>query len=90
MAERRGRFTNKLFTWLVIFLIGGAAGWYVRDQQYENIQEELDRVKQELRDTREQLSERSRRAGEGIRRGAEAAADSTKAAVREMMGDTAN
>lgn len=87
MAEKRS-FTSRLLTLLIVFLIGGAAGWYVRDQQYENIQEELAQVREELKDTQQELKERTRRAGEGIRAGAAAAADSTKAAVREMVGDT--
>ena len=89
MAEKRS-FTSRLMTWVIVFLVGGAAGWYVRDQQYENIQQELSQVRQELKSTREELRERTRRAGQELRGGAEAAADSAEGAVREMVGDTSN
>ena len=78
------RIMMKLIGWLMIFGAGAAAGFYVRDQQQH------EKIRQAVEEAREELMERGRRAGEDIRAGAQVAADSARAAVREMIGDTAN
>jgi uncharacterized protein HemX len=91
MAERRRRITIKLVMWLIVFGAGVAVGFYVRDQQqHERIQEAVEQARREVERASEEMMERGRRAGEGLRAGAQAAADSTRAAVREMLGDTAH
>jgi len=89
MAEREGRFWRWLLPKLLIFALGVAAGWYVRDRQAEDLQQAYEQARTELRELRqtgEQVLERGKRAGESLREGAKAAADSTKAAIDEIKG----
>ncbi len=91
MSEIRRKIGGKLLWWLILFGSGAATGFYVRDQQqHERIQEAVARAREDMGKASEEFIERGRRAGEDIRAGAQAAADSTRAAVREMMGDSAN
>lgn len=92
MGERRRRLAFWLLARLFIFALGVAAGYYARDrQQHKKIQEAVERVRAELQDVGragQEVIERGRRAGEGVRAGARAAAESTRAAVEEIVGDS--
>lgn len=91
MGEMKRKLGGKLLLWLILFGAGTATGFYVRDQQqHERIQEAVEQAREDMEQAREELMQRGRRAGEDIKAGAQAAADSTRAAVREMMGDSAN
>jgi uncharacterized protein HemX len=82
--EAMRRFWRRLFTWLIFFAAGAAVGFYVRDQQQHK------KIQEAVEDARQEMQQRAERAREGIEAGARAAADSTRAAVREMLGDSAN
>ena len=94
MAEKRRRLIVWLLPKLLIFVAGGAVGYYARDYAEQG---ELDRVRaayeqavaelDELKESGRDVLERGRRAGESLRSGAEAAVDSTKAAVDEIKGE---
>ncbi len=93
MAERRRRFAMWLLLRLLIFAAGVAVGYYARDNElervrgaYEQALTELDELKQST----QEIIERGRRAGESLRAGAEAVADSTKAAMEEIKGESKN
>ncbi len=90
MGERRRGLVARLAPWLVVFVAGGAAGYYVRDtQQDERVREAVERRLAEMEERGQQAVERGRRVTEGVKAGAKAAAESTKAAVKEMGGDSA-
>lgn len=85
MAERRKRFIRWLLPKLIIFAIGVALGYYVRDRQGTDFKDLYEETLAELEDLREagsDMIERGRRAGEAMK----AAADTTKAAVEEVTG----
>jgi hypothetical protein len=91
MAERRRGFVRWLLPKLLIFVLGVAAGYYVRDNELSELREAYQQAVDELTELREttgDMIERGRRAGESVRSGAEAAVDSTKAAVEEIKGDS--
>ena len=91
MAEKRRRsFWGWLLPKLLIFVLGVGAGWYVRDQQAEDLQQAYEQTRAELQELKragEQALQRGRRAGESLREGAKAAADSTKSALDEIRGN---
>ena len=97
MAEKRRRLIGWLLPKLLIFVAGGAVGYYARDYAEHG---ELDRIRsayeqavtelEELKQSGQEALERGRRAGESLRSGAEAAVDSTKAAVEEIKGEPKN
>lgn len=77
---------------LIIFAVGIGLGWYARDRQHDDLRDAYDEAVAELealRETGEGVIQRGRRAGENLRAGAQAAADSTRAAVKEIVGDSA-
>jgi hypothetical protein len=70
---------------LIVFAIGVALGYYVRDQQqtdFKDLYEQTRAELEQLRETGEDVIERGRRAGEAMK----SAADSTKSAVEEVTG----
>lgn len=91
MAERRKRFLMWLLPKLIVFAVGIGLGYYVRDRQQDDLRDAYQEAMAELKELRaagEDVVERGRRAGEGLRAGAKAAADSTREAVREIVGDS--
>lgn len=87
MTERRRKLFWKLFPWLFVFGLGFAGGFYVRDQQqHERLQEAVENAREEMQDAGLEAIERARRAGSDFGAGAEAAAESTKAAFRRLLG----
>lgn len=86
MAERRkGR--GRLLLWLILVGLGFGAGWYVRDRQAEReVQQAAARARQEMEQVGLEAIDRARRAGGDLRAGAQAAADSVRAAFREILG----
>ncbi len=89
----RIRFMRWLLPRLIILAAGIAIGYYARDQQGKELKRAYEETVAELAEMREagqDLIERGRRAGEGLRAGAEAAADSTRAAVEEIVGESKN
>jgi hypothetical protein len=92
MAERRRRIVRWLLVRLIIFAAGFAAGFYVRDQRYQDLQERYERAAAELealQESAEDVIDRGRRAGESLREGAEAAAETMEAA-EELTGRREN
>lgn len=90
MAEKRRRgFVARLIPWLLVFVLGGAAGYYVRDQQQSRqLQEAVARAQQDVQQKAVEAIRRGRRAGENVGAGAKVAADSAIAAFRQLTGDT--
>lgn len=87
MTTKRRSLAARLFPWLLMFLVGGAAGYYVRDRQAnERMQEAVQQTRQEMERAALEAIGRARRAGADLSAGAEAAADSTRAAFRELTG----
>jgi uncharacterized protein HemX len=88
MAERRsGR--GRLVLWLILVGLGFGAGYYARDRQAEReVQEAAVRAREEMEHAGLEAIERARRAGGDLRAGAQAAADSVRAAFREILGNT--
>lgn len=71
----------------ILLLAGFAAGYYVRDQrQDDELRQAVHRAREEMRDAGLEAIDRARRAGAGFASGAEAAAESTRAAFRELVG----
>lgn len=84
--RRRGLGARLLWT-IVLFALGAGTGYYVRDRQQRNeVREAVQRARGEMEDAALEAIERARRAGGDLRSGAEAAAESTKAAFRELVG----
>lgn len=85
--SRGGGFFSRLLRLVLVFAIGAGVGYYVRDRQQRN---EVSRAVEHAREDAERAAlgaiERARRAGGDLRAGAEAAAESTKAAFRELVG----
>ena len=82
---------RRLFAQLVrlalAFVIGAAAGYYVRGQrQDDEIRTAAERAREEVEAAGLEAIERAREAGSGLVAGAEAAAESAKAAFRELIG----
>ncbi len=93
MAERRRRFAMWLLPRLLIFAAGVAVGYYARDNELERVRGAYEQALAELgelKQSTQEMIERGRRAGERFRAGAEAAADSTKAAMEEIKGESKN
>jgi hypothetical protein len=85
MAERRKKFIRWLLPKLIVFAIGVAVGYYVRDRQqtdFKDLYEQTLSELEDLRETGEDMIERGRRAGEAMK----AAADTAEAAVEEVTG----
>lgn len=86
MARRGGVF-SRLVWWAVLFGAGLGIGYSVRDRQQRNeVQEAVKRARDEAEGAALGAIERARRAGGDLRAGADAAAESTKAAFRELIG----
>lgn len=86
MSPRRRRFLARILPWLIVFAAGVTTGYYVRDrQQDEKIQEAAERARREMERVGLEAIERAQSAGEELRAGARAAAESTKAAFRELL-----
>ncbi len=84
--KRRSAFT-RLLPWLVVFVLGGAAGYYVRDRQaHDRMQETVEQTRRQMERAALEAIGRAQRAGSDFGAGAEAAAESTKAAFRELTG----
>lgn len=91
MADRRRRIAFWIFTRALIFLAGAALGYYVRDQRGADLRQAYEQAVMELEElkrTGSDVIDRGRRAGEELRGGAEAAAESTRGAIEEVVGDT--
>ncbi len=87
MAEKRKGLMAWLAPWLLMFAAGAATGYYMRDrQQHEKVLEAADKAREEMETAGLEAIERARRAGSDFRAGADAAAESTKAAFRELVG----
>ena len=83
MAKERRR--SGLLGFLVVFLLGGAAGYWFRDRQAnEEIAAAASDARQRVEATALEAIQRAQRAGSDLAAGAEAAAESTKAAFREL------
>ena len=86
MAIKRRRLLARLSPWLIVFVAGVGVGYYARDQrQDEKLREAAERARQEMEQVGLDAIERAQSAGEGLRAGAQAAAESTKAAFRELV-----
>ena len=91
MTERRRRLVAKLTPWMVVFGLGVATGFYVRDrQQHKLLQEAVDNARREMEAVGLEAIERAREAGSDLSAGAEAVAESTKAAFRRLLGGSGN
>lgn len=87
MTTKRRSMLARLLPWLVIFVLGGVAGYYVRDRQAKDrVEEAVVRKQQEMERAALEAIGRARRAGADFGAGAEAAAESTRAAFRELRG----
>ena len=85
MAKERRR--SGLLGFLIIFLLGAAAGYWFRDRQAdEQIAAAATDARQRVQATALEAIQRAQRAGSDLAAGAEAAAESTKAAFRELTG----
>jgi uncharacterized protein HemX len=88
MQERRKSLMARLAPWLFVFALGAAAGYYVRgERQQDEIQDAVEEARRDMEQAGMEAIERARRAGGDLRAGAEAAADSARAAFRELLGD---
>lgn len=87
MAQARRGFFSRVIWWVVLFGLGAGAGYYVRDRQQRNeVREAVERARGDAEQAALGAIERAKRAGGDLRAGAEAAAESTKAAFRELVG----
>ncbi len=76
---------RRLTGYLLVFLLGGAAGYYVRDARHdEQLESAVRDAREEMRDAGLRAIERARRAGENLKAGAGAAADSARAAFDQL------
>jgi len=83
MAKERRR--SGMLGFLVVFLLGAGAGYWFRDRRAdEQIAAAASETKQRVQATALEAIERAQRAGSDLTAGAEAAAESTKAAFREL------
>jgi hypothetical protein len=93
MADRRRRFWGWLLPRLLIFAVGVAVGYYARDRETRRVSEAYEQAVVELerlKATGQDMIDRGRRAGESLKAGAETVADSTKAAVESIKGESKN
>ncbi len=92
MAQMGKRLLAKLLPWLFVFAAGVAVGFYVRDQQqHKRIERVYEEARRDLERTAQEAMEIGRRASEDLQasvRAARVAAESTKAALRELTGDS--
>ena len=87
MNNRRRGLVRALAPWVVVFGIGVGVGFYVRDrQQHERLQDAVESAREQMEEAGLEAIERARRAGADLTAGAEAAAESTKAAFRRLVG----
>lgn len=83
MAKKRSR--SGLLSFLVVFLLGAVAGYVFRDRRAdEQVRTAAVEARQQMEATALEAIERAQRAGSDLAAGAEAAAESTKAAFREL------
>jgi hypothetical protein len=76
MSQETGRFRTTLVIWLVVFGLGFASGFFVRDRQQDGrVEEALAKGRAEA----QAALERSVRAGKKLQEG-------TRAAAQELMG----
>ena len=91
MARMGRRLLAKLLPWLFVFAAGVAVGFYVRDQKHKQIEQAYEETRRDLERTAQEAMEIGRRASEDLRasvRAARVAAESTKAALHELTGDS--
>ncbi len=92
MARMGRRLLAKLLPWLFVFAAGVAVGFYVRDQQqHKRIERAYEEARRDLERTAREAMEIGRRASEDLQasvRAARVAAESTKAALHELTGDS--
>ncbi len=92
MARMGRRLLAKLLPWLFVFAAGVAVGFYVRDQQqHKRIERAITEARRDMERTAQEAMEIGRRAGEDFQasvRAARVAAESTKAALHELTGDS--
>ncbi len=70
---------------LVVFLLGAVAGYLFRDRQTDQqMRAAAAEARQQMEATALEAIQRAQRAGSDLAAGAEAAAESTKAAFREL------
>ena len=87
MSQLRRGLIRTLAPWTVVFGLGVGVGFYVRDrQQHERLQDAIENAREEMEEVGAEAIERARRAGADFGAGAEAAAESTKAAFRRLLG----
>jgi len=83
MAKERRR--SGLLGFLIIFLLGAGAGYWFRDRQADQqIAAAASDARQKVEATALDAIQRAQRAGADLAAGADAAAESTKAAFREL------
>jgi hypothetical protein len=86
MAGRRRGPSARLLFLLFVFGAGGVSGYYFRDrQQQEKVQDAVENAREEMERASLDAIDRAKRAGGDLRAGAEAAAESTRAAFRELL-----
>ncbi len=92
MARMGRRLLAKLLPWLFVFAAGVAVGFYVRDQgQHKRIERAIAETRRDMERTAQEAMERGRRVSEDFQasvRAARVAAESTKAALHELTGDS--
>ncbi len=87
MSQLRKGLLRAVGPWIVVFGLGVGVGFYVRDrQQHERLEEAIESAREEIEEAGVEAIERARRAGADFGAGAEAAAESTKAAFRRLLG----
>ena len=87
MAKRG--LAARFLPWLFVFGMGVGVGYYARDrQQHERIQEAAETARREMERAGLEAIDRARQAGEDLSAGAQAAAESTKAAFRKLLGES--
>ena len=87
MNNRRRGLVRALAPWVVVFGIGVGVGFYVRDrQQHERLQDAVESAREQMEEVGLEAIDRARRVGGDLTAGAEAAAESTKAAFRRLVG----
>ena len=85
MTEQRAR--PRGMGLLIAFLLGGAGGYWFRNQQADReVREAAAQARAQVEETALEAIDRARRAGSDLAGGAEAAAESTRAAFKELTG----
>ncbi len=92
MAGVGRRVLRFLFPWIVVFGLGVATGFYLRDrQQHERLQDATEAVREQMEKAGLEAIDRAHEAGSNLSAGAAAVADSARAAFQRLIqGDTNN